>query len=180
MNNLDFIQDVELRKTLTDSIEFIYTLFEQSKGNGQKNLYKEETYRVIILYVVSAIEAVLLYIYKTRGEKINYLDYKHVQILPKEFEHKDKIGSPVIVAIQEKATRQDFQLDLYELVNFFRDKKIIKETTAVEILGLNDTRNTLHFSKPRTKKCDLDQVESALKMLVYVVDRAPKALQNKL
>lgn len=179
MNNLDFIQDAELRKTLTDSIEFIYALFEQSKGNGQKDLYKEETYRVIVLYVVSAIEALLLYIYKTRGEKLQYSDYKYIQILPKEFEHKDKIGSPVVVAIQEKVTRQDFQLGPHELVNFFKDKKIIKETTATEILELNETRNTLHFSKPRTKKCDLVQVESALKMLVYVIDRAPKALQKK-
>lgn len=179
MSDLDFIQDLELRKTMTDSIEFIYALLAQSKDNGQKDLYKEETYRVIILYVVSAIEAVLLYIYKTRGEKIPYLDYKHIQILPKEFEHKDKIGSPVIVAIQEKTDRQDFQLGPRELVNFFKDKKIIEETIATEILELNDTRNTLHFSKPRTKKCDLTQVESALKMLVYVIDRAPKALQKK-
>lgn len=179
MDNLDFIQDVDLHRTLTDSIEFIYTIYEQSKNKGQKELYVEETYRVIILYVVSAIEAVLLYIYKARGEKIHYLDYKYIQTLPKEFEHKDKISSPIVVAVQEKVDRQEYQIGIHDLVNFFKDKKIIKETTATEILELNDTRNTLHFSKPRTKKCDLTQVESALKMLVYVIDRAPKALQKK-
>jgi len=179
MDNLDFIQDVDLHRTLTDSIEFIYTIYEQSKNKGQKELYVEETYRVMILYVVSAIEAVFLYIYKARGEKIHYLDYKYIQTLPKEFKYKDKTSSPIVVAVQEKVDRQEYQIGTHDLVNFFKDKKIIKETTATEILELNDTRNTLHFSKPRIKKCDLTQVESALKMLVYVIDRTPKALQNK-
>jgi len=81
MRELDFIKDKDLRKTLEDSIEYIYTLFEQSKNDKQKELYKEETYRVIVLYVVSAIEAVLLYFYKERVEKIEYLEYKFVQTL---------------------------------------------------------------------------------------------------
>ncbi len=81
MAGLDFIKDTALRKTLEDSIEYIYALFEQSKIAGQKKLYQEETHRVIILYVVSAIEAVLLYFYKVRGEKIEYTEYKFVQTL---------------------------------------------------------------------------------------------------
>lgn len=71
MRDLDFIKDKELRKTLEDSIEYIYALFEQSKDSKQKKSYQEETYRVIILYVVSAIEAILLYFYKARGRKLN-------------------------------------------------------------------------------------------------------------
>ena len=54
MSDLDFIKDKELRSTLENSIEYIYALFEESKNGEQKQLYKEETYRVIILYVISA------------------------------------------------------------------------------------------------------------------------------
>ena len=77
MNDIDFIKDEELKKRLEDSIEYIFALFEQSKGAGQKEIYLEETYRVIILYVVSVIEAVLLYFYKERGEKIEYEKLNH-------------------------------------------------------------------------------------------------------
>lgn len=179
MNDLDFIKDKELRKTLEDSIEYIYALFEQSKDSEQKELYREETYRVIILYVVSAIEAVLLYFYKMRGEKIEYLEYKFVQTLPPGYEHREKINLPVVVAVQEKLEKQEYQIGLHDLVIFFRAKKLIKENTASDILELNDVRNTFHFSKPRAKNCDLKRVEFALQLLVYTLEHAPGAMQKK-
>jgi len=179
MNDLDFIKDSELRKTLEDSIEYIYALFEQSKDDEQKELYREETYRVIILYVVSAIEAVLLYFYKVRGEKIEYLEYKFVQILPAEYAHRKKAGLPVVIAVQEKLEKQEYQIGLHDLVTFFRTKKLITEKTTTDILELNDVRNTFHFSKPRAKNCDLKRVETALQLLVYTLERAPGVLQTK-
>lgn len=118
MNDLDFIKDIELRKTLEDSIEYIYALFEQSK-DVEKELYREETYRVIILYVISAIEAVLLYFYKERGEKIEYTEYKYIQTLPSDYGHLKKPGLPVAVAVQERLEKQEHQIGLHDLVMFF-------------------------------------------------------------
>ncbi|MBI2046395.1 MAG: hypothetical protein HYT28_03185 [Parcubacteria group bacterium] len=179
MNDLDFITDKELRKTLEDSIEYIYALFKRSKDDEQKELYREETHRVIILYVVSAIEAVLLYFYKVRGEKIEYLEYKFVQTLPPEYGHREKTNLPVIVAVQEKLEKQEYQIGLHDLVIFFKAKKLIKEKTATDILELNDVRNTFHFSKPRAKNCNLKRVEAALQLLVYTLEHAPRAMQKK-
>lgn len=176
MSDLDFIKDKELRSTLENSIEYIYALFEESKNGEQKQLYKEETYRVIILYVISAIEAVLLYFFKERGEKMESLEYKFIQPLSKNYSHIEKKGFPVVVAVQEKVEKKEYQIGLYDLVILFRDKKLIKEKTSKEILDLNDIRNTFHFSKPRTKNCDIKQVESALNLLVYTLQRAPKVL----
>lgn len=178
MSDLDFIKDKELRKTLEDSIEYIYTLFEQSKDDGQKELYREETHRVIILYVISAIEAVLLYFYKERGEKIEYLEYKFVQTLPTGYGHHGKTGLPVVVAVQEKLEKPEHQIGTHDLVNFFKTKKLIQEKTATDILELNDVRNTFHFSKPRAKNCDLKRVESALQLLVHTLEKAPRALKK--
>ena len=176
MSDLDFIKDKELRSTLENSIEYIYALFEESKNGEQKQLYKEETYRVIILYVISAIEAVLLYFYKERGEKIEYLEYKFIQSLSKNYSHKEKKELPVIVAVQEKVEKKEHDIGLHDLVILFRSKKLIKEKTANDILELNDIRNTFHFNKPRTKNCDLKHVESALNLLVYTLQGTPKAL----
>lgn len=179
MKDLDFIKDAELRKTIENSIEYTYTLLEQSKSNEQNELYREETRRVIILYVVSAIEAILLYFYKVRGEKIDYLEYKFVQTLPSGYEHKRKPGLPVVVAVQEKLEKQEHQIGLHDLVLFFKTKKLIQEKTADDILELNDVRNTLHFNKPRAKNCDVKQVEAAFRLLVYTIERAPGVLQDK-
>lgn len=179
MNDFEFIKDEELRKTIENSIEYIYTLLEQSKSNDQNELYREETRRVIILYVVSTIEAILLYFYKVRGEKIDYPEYKFVQILPSEYEHSGKPGLPVVIAVQEKLEKHEHQIGLYDLVFFFKTKKLIQEKTANDILELNDIRNTLHFNKPRSKNCDVKQVEAAFQLLVYTIERAPGVLQDK-
>lgn len=177
MKELDFIKDEDLRKTLEDSIDFIYNFHEQSKGDGQKKLYQEETYRIIILYVVSVIEAVLLYFYKTRGDKIEYLEYRLVQALPPEFGHSEKKGCPLIIAVQEKKEKD--QIGMHDLVTFFEAKKLIQKKTANDILELNDLRNTFHLSKPRAKSCDVERVEAALQLLVHTIENAPKALEKK-
>ena len=179
MADIDFIKDKELQKTLEGSIEYIYALFEQSKDDNQNELYREETHRVIILYVISAIEAVLLYFYKERGEKIEYLEYKFVQILPPEYKHSGKTGSSVAVAVQEKLEKKEYQIGLHDLVIFFKSKKLIQEKTATDILELNDVRNTFHFSKHRVQKCDLKRVEVALQLLVRTLEKAPGVLQKK-
>ncbi|HUZ61761.1 MAG TPA: hypothetical protein VMU83_23485 [Hanamia sp.] len=177
MNDLSFIKDPDLRKTLEDSIEYIYTLIEQAKRE-EKQLYKEETYRVIILYVVSAIEAVLLYLYKTRGEKITYTEYKNVHNLPTSYIYKEKPEGQLVIAVAEQVEKKEYQIGLHDLVKFFKQKNILKDVTANEILEINDVRNTFHFSKFRTKACDLPQVEAALKLLVYTLERAPYALKT--
>ncbi|MEK7101685.1 MAG: hypothetical protein AAB882_00835 [Patescibacteria group bacterium] len=179
MRDLDFIKDKELRKTLEDSIEYIYALFEQSKDSKQKKSYQEETYRVIILYVVSAIEAILLYFYKARGEKIEYPEYKFVCPLPPEYAHGEKFHSPVVVAVQELVEKQEHQLGIHELVAFFRRKNLILEKTAKKILDMNDVRNTFHFNKQRARACDLGRVEKALQLLIHTIKNAPKALERK-
>ena len=150
MSDLDFIKDKELRGTLENSIEYIYALFENSKASEQNELYREETHRVIILYVISAIEAVLLYFYKERDEKMEYFVYKFVSPLPKDYAHNEREGMPVVIAVQEKIEKKEYQIGLNDLVIFFKDKKLIREKTAEDILKFNDIRNTFHFNKSRT------------------------------
>ncbi len=178
MTSLDFIVDKELKRTLEDSIEFIFALHNSSKLTNQNILYQEETCRVIILYVISAIEAVLLYFFKLRGEKMEKLEYRFVHQFPAEYSHKHKANLPLVVAVQENIVRQDYEIGLHSLVTFFKEKKLIIKETARKILELNDVRNTFHFSKIRDKKCDLGRVEEALALLLYTLEKAPRGLRK--
>ena len=179
MSDFGFIKDKDLRKTLEDSIEYVYLLFEKSVNDAENSLYQKETRRVIILYVISTIEAILLYFYKVRDEKIKKFEYKFLQKLPVEFSYKGKKDASVIVAVQERTELKDQEITMHKLVAFFKGKKLILEKTANDILELNDLRNTFHFSKPRSKKCDLERTEKALSLLVYTIKKAPKVLEKK-
>jgi len=181
MNNLEFIQDIALRKNIEDAIEYLYLLFDESQKRTSGNeLFQEESYRVVILYVVAIIEAILLYLYKTHGEELTITEYKYIQTLPVEYTHSAETQSRVVVAVPKKMKRPEHQVGLFELIGFFKSKKLIQEKTADSILNLNNIRNTLHLSKPRAEvRCDLNQVESAFKLLVHTIEKAPKSLIKK-
>lgn len=178
MANLDFIKNTQLKETLDNAVKFIYVLYEQSKNDSHEELYLEETYRIIILYVVSAIEAILLYFYKERGELITSIGYRSIHTLP-GYIHKEEPGLPVVICVQKPVEKKEHQIGLYELVVFFKSKKLMQDVTADKIIALNEVRNTLHFSKPRIQKCDLSQVENALGLLVHTLENAPRALAKK-
>ena len=177
METLDFIKDRELKSTLEGSVEYLYVLYEQSKDKEQKELFSEETRRVMILYVVSVIEAILLYVYKRQDGVIEKNEYKFVKPLPETFSHSKKKECPVVVAVQEKVEKKDHEIGLHELVRFFKSKGLMREDTMSDILEMNDVRNTFHFSKPRRNSCSINRVEKAMQLLVYTIERAPKALK---
>jgi hypothetical protein len=180
MDGLDFITDASLRKTVGDSIEYTYLLFEESKRRTDNKLYQEETCRVIVLYVVSIIEAILLFFYKKGGYQIPHIDYKYVEILPEKYTHMEASGDRVVVAIQKRGNKEEFQIGLKSLADFLESQKLISKRAASEILAINNLRNTFHLSKPRGKiACGVRQVERALKLLVYIIERSPKGLLKK-
>lgn len=174
--DLDFISDAGLRKTIKEAIEYIVALLGSTVTSEVSDLYIEETHRVIILYVASIIEAIFLHCFKEKKQVLHYLDYKFISALPSEYNYAGQPGS-VVVAVQKELPRSDHQLGLHELVNFFKDKKLIKSETAADILEINDIRNTVHFTKPRTKSCDIDRVEFAFNTLVHIIKHSPKLLK---
>ncbi len=171
MDDFDFIRNENLRVIIKGSIEYIYALLEGLKNGEKSELYREETYRTIILYVISIIEAILLYFYKEINGKIEYSEYKFMQYLSENYICKEKDNLPIIVAAEEKIVKKDYQISLHDLVKFFRGKKLIRREKADEILELNDIRNTFHFNKPRDKGCNINHVERALKLLVHTIKK---------
>ena len=177
MTDLDFITDAALRRTIEDSVEHAYVLYKETKEDSKSTLYKEETYRVIILYTVAVIEAVLLHLYKKYGEEMTYLEYKFIKQLPPEYRHASDPKSPLVVAVQKNVKKAEHQITMSDLVAFFKEKKFMKPETAENLLRINNLRNTFHLNKPRAGViCDIAQVESALQMLVHVIQNAPKSI----
>jgi len=179
MSKLDFIADVTLRGIIENSINYIWLLFEEAKKEERNQLYKEETRRVIILYTISIIEAVLLYLYKERGEEMIFSEYKHPHNLPREYNHKDNPDFGIVIAVRKNCKTPDHKIGLYNLVSFFEKKKIIKEDTAKKILEANEVRNTFHFHKPREKAVfDINKIEDTFKLLVYILENTPRFLKK--
>ena len=176
MSDFDFIKDSLLRKNIEDSIEYIYLLHQESKEKGKNILYKEETNRVIILYVISVIEALFLYFYKNISEKDVNIDYKVLQELPKDIISKKEKGK-IVLALKQENEKKEYELMLHTLVNFFEKVGRIKSSTKTRILELNQLRNTFHLSKKRKNKCNTKAVEDALDLLVYVIKNISKILK---
>ena len=122
MTELDFITDITLRRTIEDSVEHTLVLYKETKEETKSKLYKEETYRVIVLYTAAIIEAVLLYLYKKHGEEMTYLDYKFIKQLPLEYRHVGSAGSLVVVAVQKSVKKAEHQIMMSDLVAFLRRK----------------------------------------------------------
>lgn len=178
MNELEFIADTELRSRIKDAIEYIYALYERVKKEETNAMFQEETYRVIILYIVSILEAILLYVYKNNKDHVIREEYRYIQALPGEYKHSAKQDCPVVIAVRVPIPKED-RLGMDELVDFFVEKKILKLETANRMSELNNLRNTFHFSKKRDgSKCDVDQVERALELLVYTIEHVPYALKR--
>ncbi|GEM_PF-924432 len=177
MDDLLFITDGSLRKTIEDSIDYTYFLFEESKKRSDKKLYQEEACRVIILYTVSIIEAILLYFYKKGGYQASYTEYKYIASLPEGYGHKEASGGHVVIAVQRQVNVEEYKITLKVLVDYFKDQKLVSKQITKEILAINDLRNTFHLSKSREKiSCNVTQVERAFKLLVYAIQKAPKDL----
>lgn len=177
MDELAFIEDLTLRKTIEDSIEFAYALREEAKREGKSTLYKEETNRVIILYTVAVIEAILLYLFKRSGKEIFGVEYKFPSQLGEEYHHSSDKDSRVVVAVQKKTKKEDIKIMMNDLIKFFQDENFIKPEMLADLLRTNDLRNTFHLSKSREEAvCDTSRVESALKLLLDVIEDVPKAV----
>ena len=178
-DELNFLKDKDLKKTIEDSIQYVRIVSKQAK-DSEKALFKEETYRVIILYIVSIIEAVLLHIFSLRNEKIDRLDYNYVNPISREFKHSELPHDVVVIAVQKKTIKDNKHIGLVELIDFMKTNYLIEKKLAQEILDINNIRNTFHFTKPRNEiTCEIKIVENALELLIKVLKNAPKMIVPK-
>lgn len=175
--DFEFIKDSALRKKIEDSVEYIFALYEEAKRGDKNELFKTETFRVIILYTVSIIEAVLLYIYHQRESRMVKEEHKEIQTLENQYKNTHVEGR-VVVSVVKKSEKKDIEIRFQEIVKFLQNEKVLRSETADRMLEINDTRNTFHLRKERMSPCTVGEVEGALELLLYVLGNAPKSIKK--
>lgn len=146
-SDLTFITTLSLRSKLVGAIKTISDLYTISEGPDTKPLLSIEIRRVIVLYVASIIEAILLFLYKKTNINQSKIEYTDICVLPNSFQlEKDK---RFVVAKQIETARSDRELMLDVLLKVFIDKKAISTELETKIKHAKDVRNTFHLSKLR-------------------------------
>ncbi len=172
---LTFITDVILRRRIEDSIEYIYTLYETTKQSDKNELYQTETYRVIILYTVSIIEAVLFYIYEKRKLSLKKTEYKAIIYLPDSYKN-DSLSGRVMLGVESVRTKIESEIGLKELVEFLCVNSIIKPATKDKLLEIIKIRNSVHLRQNGRNTCLVSDVDGALELLVYVITHSARTI----
>lgn len=164
--SFDFISDQNVRSNIIDSIDFSSALQLISEKIPQEN--REESYRTIILYAASIIEALLLYYLSEKNLFLSEDKFIHISILPNQFQND--LGE-IVVAIRKTVKRND--ADFSKVIDFL--EKMLGKNLAKNIHKIRETRNTFHLLKTRTKIQEKD-VEHANATLLKLV----KKIQIKL
>ena len=165
-DSFDFISDEKVKDNIINSIDFSSALWLLSEKIPEAN--REESYRTIILYTASIIEALLLY----------YLSRKNLFLEEEKFIHTARLGShfqnnlgETVVAIRkmEKRLAPDFS----KIIDYL--EKTLGKNLSKNIHKIRETRNTFHLLKTRTKIKEQD-VKHANETLLKLI----KKIQVKL
>lgn len=176
---LSFIKDKDevLGKRIENSIEYIYSLYEDSKQAHRSDLYRTETYRVILLYVVSIIEAVLFYIYDARKLSLTKIEYKSIHKLPNKFIDTSTKGQ-LIMAVKTERGKTEPEITLRELVQFLVQEKVLKKETSERLFKVMEIRNSIHLRQPKQKSHTVIDVIFSLDLLEYVINNAAQGFNK--
>lgn len=171
----DFISDDKLRRRIENSAEYILALYIEARSSKYVS-YQSETYRVIILYCVSIIEALLYEIHNQLEEKITKTEYKDVYDLPQHFKNTEFPEGTVAVAVRCVFPKKEVEISFNELLTFLKDK-VLKPETVERIKVTNSLRNTFHLRKDGNADCTIQDVEEALFLLELTLKHTPRFMK---
>ncbi len=171
----DFIDDSILRKRVENSLQYILVTYDAARN--LKNIeHRAEAYRVIILYCVSIIEALLFDIYHRSRKNISKFEYKSIIELPSEYINK-KYRGKTILAVREEVAKRELEISFIELLTFLKGD-VMKDDTVDRIKKINQKRNTFHLRKKGSSICKTEDVEEALSLLELCIKNVPRFLKE--
>lgn len=173
----DFIQDKKLQKRVEDSLDYIFTLYETTKKQINSDIYIQETYRVLILYCASIIEALLFELYHQGEQRILRTEYKDPQVLSDQYRNS-KLKGTVVIATRTQRGSSEVEIGLNELITFLHPKPL-KQETRDRLLTLNSLRNSFHLRKTGSTRCTRADVDEALDLLYLVFTNTAKHTEKK-
>jgi len=173
--DLDFIKDTNLRGRVEHSIKYIFVLNEDVRNN-QSRIFVAETNRVIVLYTISIIEALLHEAYDSIPEHITATEYKDVSLLKKDYIHKKYQSEEVVIAVRTLVEKSTRTISFSDLLDFF-ETRMLKTATVIRLRKLNDLRNSFHLRKGGVVNCTITHVEEALQLLDLTLTKIPKFIK---
>lgn len=168
-DSFDFISNQKVKSNIINSIDFSSTLWLLSEKIPEKN--REESYRTIILYTASIIEALLLYYFSEKKLSFEEEKFTHVARLGSQFQNN--LGE-VVVAIRKSEERKD--PDFFNCINYL--EKTLGKNLSKSIHKIRDTRNTFHLLKTR-KKIKENDIKYANEILLKLVKKIQTKLEFK-
>ena len=172
----DFITDRTLQKRVDESITYIFALYFDAQDNQSKE-FETETCRVIILYTISIIEALLHQVYEVIPQNITKESLRDTRELGGGYQHAANKHCEVIVATRCIINKEPREIQFNELVSFLQHKALKKDTVA-RIKKINSLRNTFHLRKHGSSACKISDVDEALTLLELILKEIPRFLKK--
>jgi hypothetical protein len=154
-SNFPFVAETILRRNLDEAFDHILTLLPFTESSTYSDIAKSAFRKTIIIYTASIIEALLFYIVCT-----DFSD-KDVQEYYSTWEFKEKCvlhvfgPSHKIVAGDSKKVIGKIgkeKMNLAQILNFLKYKKIIDSELYEEIHWVKNLRNEQHLGTHKTVK----------------------------
>lgn len=163
---------------MEDSLNYIFTLYETTKKEDSSNIYTQETYRVLVLYCTSIIEALLFEFYHLQKKDIVRTEYKDSQKLSSVYQNNRQPHGDVVITTRFQREANEAEIGLNELISFLHPTPL-KQQTRDRLLQLNALRNSFHLRKIGSTQCTRANVEEALELLYLVFTNTEKRTGNK-
>lgn len=171
-----FIKNKAAKARIDDSITYIFALYKDARNNQSKS-FQTETCRVIILYTISIIEALLHEAYAIVPEKITKEIYKDPRIIDGGYTHRANKDCSVVLNVRCTVEKPEREIQFNELLQFLK-QKVLHPKTVQRLEKVNSLRNTFHLRKLGKSGCTTKDVEEALSLLDLMLNEIPKLLQK--
>lgn len=166
-----FVTPKTFRTNIVESVEFVAWLWVLAQEIEDK--YQNEMVRIIVLYNMSIVEALLLFWAKRRKKKFFEDKYTDKYTLPTELQ--GVAGKELLIAHFSRVEKNDTRVWFHDLIA--EGKQLLGKDLHGRVTDLQDIRNTFHLSKTR-RALSLKKAESSFDVVLEVVNKIKKDLKK--
>ena len=167
----NFVKPKTFRANIVESVEFVAWLWILAHEIEEK--YQDEMVRIVILYNMSIVEALLLFWAKKHKKKFFEDRYINKYTLPRVFQ--GVADKELLLAHFSKTEKGDTRIWFHELIA--ESKQLLGKALHTRVVDLQDIRNTFHLSK-RRQVLSLKKAESSFDVVYEVVDKIRRDLRK--
>lgn len=174
VDTFGFVLDKKLRADIEDVLNFSsYLVIAASRVSDRR--YKEEFYRVIVLYVASIVEALCMYLIAHKKIPLEKLEYKSPQVV--RIMGVQVEGGELVVAKRCPAALNTREIPFVEAIRLLKGKRIISSSLQKSLNSLRSKRNSQHLYGRRDDGITRKDVGFAFDALAKLQEQAAHELR---